>query len=119
MENQQKNNTAYAKSLGAKIRTIRESMDMTRDQVAAKMDAPCSAAILRQYEDGTRDMDVDVFFSLTKALGVTPNDLAPSQVMENATSGLGDYARLSGSNRFAIDQMIGVFLKQQRSGNAG
>ena len=35
--------------------------------------------------------------------------------MKDATSALGDYARLNGPNKRMADQMIGLFLRQQRS----
>ena len=60
-------------------------------------------------------MGVETFFAFTKALGITPNDLAPTSVMKDATSALGDYARLNGPNKRMADQMIGLFLRQQRS----
>ena len=105
--------------LGHEIQRVRESKGMTREQLVARMDSPCSETVLRQYENGKLDMNVEVFFDLTKALGVTPNDLAPRNVMENAVSGLGDYARLNGANKDAADQMIGVFLRHQRGEEAG
>ena len=105
--------------LGAELKRARESLGMTRAELAEKVSGECTEDIIRQYEDGAILMDVDALFSLTKALGITPNDITPSRVMSGAASGLGDYARLNRKNRRMADKMIGVFLQQQRADETG
>ena len=114
-DNQTKDNTDYTKQLGAAIKKIREDRFMTREQVISRMELPCSRENLRKYEDGSLRMDVEMFFALTKALCITPNDLAPKTVMDNAASALGDYARLNSRNKKVTDNMIAMFLKSQRA----
>ena len=105
--------------IGDRIRKVRESKGMTRGELAALMGGDCTEETVRQYEDGAVRMDVDTLFSVTRALGITPNDIAPGDAMASAASGLGDYARLSGKNRRMIDQMIGIFLRDQRTDGIG
>lgn len=101
-----------SQSLGGVIRHLRKSRGMTRKELAALI-GNCTEKTISQYENGTRPMEVEMYFSLVEALRVTPNELAPKHLLENAASGLGDYARLSGSNQRMIDQFIGVVLKKQ------
>ena len=114
MENQDKSNQTYFKLLGAEIRRVRESRSMTRDEVISRMENPCTKVELKEYEDGNQCMDVEVFFDLTRALCVTPNDLAPKGVMERSASALGDYSRLNNRNKRVTNDLITTFLKQQR-----
>ena len=111
MEKEEKVNT---KLLGEEIRRCRETRGMTREELTSKMKFPCSKEVLRQYENGELDMDVEVFFDLTRTLCVTPNDLTPKSVMERSASSLGDYSRLSNRNKQVIDEMMTYFLKSQR-----
>ena len=115
MENQDKHNQTCFKLVGAKIKRVRESRSMTRDQVISRMENPCSMEELRQYEDGNKNMDLEVFFDLTRALCVTPNDITPKDVMERSESGLGDYSRLNSRNKRIVDDMMVSFLKSQRN----
>lgn len=101
------------KPLGEELRRLRKSKKMTRKELAAVVGNGCSEKTISQYENGSRPMEVETYFSLVEALRVTPNDLAPSGLMENATSSLGNYARLNGRNQSLIDQFIGVVLKRQ------
>ena len=114
MQMQEKSGKTYTKSVGREIRKTRESQNMTREQLVSRMETPCSGVLLRQYENGEAVMDIEVFFDLTKALCVTPNDLTPGSVMERAASALGDYARLNRRNKSVADEMINAFLKSQR-----
>lgn len=105
------------KRVGNAIQRVRESKGMTRGELAEILGAD-EDAIMR-YEDGSVLMDVDTMFSMKKALGVTPNDIAPSNVMESAASGLGDYARLNDKGRRMADQVIAMFLRDQRAEGNG
>ena len=107
------------KRVGAEIRKVREAKGMTRKELAAILGGDCTENTVKRYEDGDIIMDVDVLFAVTAALGVTPNDIAPGEVMAGAASGLGDYARLSGKNKRMVDQMIGIVLRDQRADGIG
>ena len=94
--------------LGLALRSVRESKGMTRAELKQLMkDESCTEETIRAYEEDGVPMGVETFFAFTKALGITPNDLAPTSVMK-------DYARLNGVNKRMVDQMIGLFLRQQR-----
>lgn len=105
-------------SMGREIRRVRESKGMTREELVERLGEEYTVEAVRQYEDGSIPMGVDVLFAMTRALSITPNDITPNEVMDTAASGLGDYARLNGRNRRMVDQMIGVFLRQQRTGDS-
>lgn len=106
-----------SKRVGKAIQRVRESKGMTRGELAEILGADEEA--VTQYEDGSVLMDVDTMFSMTKALGVTPNDIAPGSVMESAASGLGDYARLNDKGKRMVDQVIAMFLRDQRAEGNG
>ena len=110
-DNMEKVNTRF---VGQEIKRCREIKGMTREELASRMRFPCTKEVLRQYEDGELDMDVEVFFDLTRTLCLTPNDLTPKGVMERSESGLGDYSRLNSRNKRVIDEMMTFFLKSQR-----
>ena len=99
-------------SFGGIIRKRRESMGLTQKQLAAAV-GNCSAKTISQYENGKCPAEVETYFSLAEALRVTPNDLAPRRLMENAASGMGDYARLNDTYQRIVDQFIGVVLETQ------
>lgn len=106
------------KTLGQALKRVRESQGMTRGELARKVSGECTAEVIRQYEDDTVPIDVTALFSLTRALGITPNDITPAPVMKTAASGLGDYAQLNRKNKRMADRMISVFLQQQRAEEA-
>ena len=106
------------RTLGQGLKRVRESQGMTRQELANKANEECTEEVIRQYEDGAIPMDVGTLFSLTKALGITPNDITPSNVMTSAASGLGDYARLSRKNKRMADKVISLFLQHQMADEA-
>ena len=105
-------NTSDSPSLGGIIRERRESMGLTQKQLAAAVGS-CSPKTISQYEKGKCPAEVETYFSLAETLRLTPNDIAPKRLMENAASGMGDYARLTVGNKRIVDQLIIGVLKIQ------
>lgn len=103
------------KPLGMRLKQVRESRGMSQRELAEAVGNHCTDKNISQYESGSRPMDADMFFSLVEALHVTPNELAPENLLRNASSGMGNYAKLDGENQWMIDQFIGVILDKQRA----
>ena len=101
--------------LGVRLKQVRESRGMSQRELAEAVGNHCTDKNISQYENGTRSMDADTFFSLAAALRVTPNELAPETLTQNAASGMSDYAKLDDENQAMIDQFIGVILGRQRA----
>ena len=99
-------------TMGGVIRQRRESMGMTQKELAEAV-GNCSPRTISLYEKGKCPSDVETYFSLAETLRLTPNDLAPKRLMENAESGMSDYARLNTSNQRIVDQLIIGVLKIQ------
>ena len=99
-------------ALGGIIKERRESMGMTQKELAAAV-GNCSPKTISLYEKGKCPTEVETYFSLAEALHLTPNDLAPKRLMENAESGMSDYARLNTGNQRIVDQLIIGVLKLQ------
>ena len=105
-------------ALGGIIRERRESMGLTQKQLAAAV-GNCSPKTISLYEKGKCPTEVETYFSLAEILRLTPNDIAPKRLMENAASGMGDYARLTVGNKRIVDQLIiGVLKIQNESAEA-
>ena len=102
--------------IGRSIRRIRESVGMSRAQLAEGIG--CTDEMIAQYEDGTRPMETTVFFSVAQTLGVTPNDFAPKSMREKAP-GLFGYAKLNGTHREIIDSVVNSFLLDERKAFSG
>ena len=59
---------------GEKIRALRESRDMSQEQLAELVGV--SKNSISRYETGTADMKSSVLFEISKVLDTTPNNLA-------------------------------------------
>ena len=103
----------YLKPVGEKIRKIRKSKGWSRRRLADAIGESCSAETVAGYEDGTKAMEMSVFFSIAEALGVTPNDLSPDFLNKTAHALPADYFRLTNGNRGKIDDVIAAFLSRQ------
>ena len=61
------------KRLGAKLREIRRQLDLTQDQMIARLNCPDEAlypASISQYERGTREPSLPVLLRYAKVAGV-------------------------------------------------
>lgn len=96
--------------IGNSIRRVRESVGMTREQLADGIG--CTDEMISQYEDGIRPLETTVFFSIVQTLGVTPNDFAPKSMREKAP-GLFGYAKLNTMHRNVIDNVVTAFLREE------
>ena len=64
--------------VGDLIRKCRENASMTQADLSEK--AGFGEKTLSRLEMGKSNMRIDTFFTLADALGVTPNDIAPSRL---------------------------------------
>ena len=64
--------------VGDLIRKCRENASMTQADLSEK--AGFGEKTLSRLEMGKSNMRIDTFFTLAAALGVTPNDIAPSRL---------------------------------------
>ena len=105
-------------SFGVVIRERRESMGLTQKELAAVV-GNCSARTISQYEKGKCPTEVETYFNLAETLRLTPNDLSPRNLLDNAASGMSDYARLNSNNQRIVDQLINGVLKIQNEATEG
>ena len=98
--------------LGNIIRRIREFNGMSRESLAQGIGGGCTPEMVSLYEEGALPMETDTFFALVKALGVTPNDLAPPSMRESAPCLFG-YGKLNESHRKLVDGVVKSFLQSE------
>lgn len=72
------NKLTHMKGLGAYIRDLRESQDVSLRELAKRLD--CSAAFLSDIELGKRHPAEDTLKSIAKELGTTVDDLVAHDV---------------------------------------
>ena len=65
---------------GEKIRALRESRDMSQEQLALLLDTTKNS--ISKYENGQMEMKISMLYKLADLFGVTPNDLTPKHILE-------------------------------------
>ena len=108
-------NKKHLSIVGKQIRRHRKSRKLTQEQLAETVGGPFSAKVLSRYEHGETQMGVSTYFEIAKALGVSPNDLAPQELVSGsmaATTPKG-YSDLDEDNKRIIDTMVSMLLKKQ------
>ena len=96
--------------VGSRIKHLRESRNMTQDDLATKFGATGNCE--SRYEMGTVTMGIDKFFTIAMALGVTPNDLCPPFVL-CGTSFDRCFYRLNEHNKRIVKEVILALLAWQ------
>lgn len=69
-------------SMGLRLKLLRESASLSQDKLAAVAGVPVSS--LRNWEQGHRVPKVDALLKLSKALGISLDDLLSSPAPEDA-----------------------------------
>lgn len=65
---------------GEKIRALRESRDMSQEQLALLLDTTKNS--ISKYENGQMEMKISMLYKLADLFGVTPNDLTPKHILK-------------------------------------
>ena len=100
--------------VGNALREYRESKGMTKARLAELMGDGCTEDDITQYEAGSIAMEFGVFFSMTHALGISPDAVRPERLCGRRVVQKG-YAKLTEESRNAIDQIISILLAQQNT----
>lgn len=106
----------YLNLVGDKIRNHRKLRKLTQEQFAETVGEPFSAKVLSRYENGKTEMGISTYFEIAKALGVSPNDLAPHELLPCSTAfeKPNRYSELDEDNKQIINTMIAMLLQKQR-----
>ena len=102
------------KLIAAELRRLREASGMTQETLVGKLGKPYTEELIAQYEDGSVEiMETGTVFAIVDALGASPMDIAPKNLMARQCleSGYGD---LNEDSRRLVDSVIGAVLKGQR-----
>ena len=70
--------------IGERIRALRESNGMSQEQLAELVGV--SKNSISKYENGQTEMKIGVYNRLVEIFGVTPNDLSPNRLVNDAYS---------------------------------
>lgn len=100
--------------VGGALREYRESKGMTKAQLAELMGDGYTEDDIAQYEAGSITMEFGAFFTMTKALGISPDTVRPERLCGRRVVQKG-YAKLTEDSRNAIDQIISILLAQQNT----
>lgn len=75
--NATKNNaeTTLPKTIGGRIRSLRDERGMTQEQLAEKIDSNCSSNTVYRYENDLVEIKTSRIIRLCEIFGVTPNYL--------------------------------------------
>lgn len=109
----------YIGDVGKQIRKQRKIRNLTQEQLAETVGGSFSAKNLSRNENGETQMGIITYFEIAKALGVSPNDLAPQELLSAsmARAGPEDYYELDEDDRKIINTMIAMLLKNRKSNN--
>lgn len=84
------------KSIGGRIRTAREKLNMKQEELAEKL--LCKREVVSYYENGNRDIKTDALIRLSEILGVSVDYLLGLSIAETKDieiSSICDYTGLS------------------------
>lgn len=110
------NNANYLNLVGKQIKKYRKSLQLTQEQLAEAVGGSFSAKALSRYEKGETQMGIGTYFDLAKALDVSPNDLAPQELLGHSemTEYPAGYLDLDTDNKQIVDMMVSMLLQKQR-----
>lgn len=101
------------REVGERMQKARKSMGLTQEQFGEKTGDKRIANRLSLYETGGDHMGMLVFFRITKALNLTPNDLAPRTLFPEGMSITDDFLSLTQEQQ----QMIRNLIRMLKEGN--
>ena len=96
----------YKYEVGNRLRKARLALGLTQKQVAERMEDPRIARMLTLYENGGDHMRMLPFFRLTKAVGLTPNDVAPSDMFARGESIIDNFLDLTLEHQDLVRSLI-------------
>ncbi len=92
--------------VGERIRKARLSLGWTQKQLSDRTDNPHIARMLTHFENGGDHMRILDFFKIVKALGLTPNDVAPSDMFTPGESVIDNFLEMSLENQDTVRRLI-------------
>ena len=92
--------------VGERIRKARLSLGWTQKQLGDRTNDPHIARMLTLFENGGDHMRMLQFFKITKAVGLTPNDVAPSDMFTPSESIIDDFLEMSIEHQDMIRRLI-------------
>lgn len=109
----------WLREVGENIAAWRKKRDLTQDVLADFLNMGFSKTDISRFENGQRQMRIGTFLAISEILRVSPNDLAPEDLVINATTqpsaGINfRYDKLNDQNKAIIRQLIEALLLQQR-----
>lgn len=100
----------FSKTLGTKIKNLREELGMNQRELAEKVGV--QAPSIAMYESGKRTPSLDVFYTLAQKLGTTTDSLlgATDQkdvfIDDDVATAFRQYASLSPKDRRVVMEVI-------------
>lgn len=88
-----------AKYVGNRIKQLRESKNMTQDELASKLDTTRQS--ISRYETGERKANQDVLFELSEIFSVTLDDFFPPRDFSSSP-----YYKLTEKEKFDIGKEV-------------
>ena len=104
------------RQVGERIRKARKSLGLTQAEIGRKTGDPGIARMLTLYENGGDHMRMLTFFKLSRTLGLTPNDLAPTELFPDDTSIIDEFLDLTAEQQDAVRLLIRT-LKRANEGH--
>lgn len=92
--------------VGERIRKARLPLGWTQKQLGDRTNDPHIARMLTLFENGGDHMRMLQFFKITKAVGLTPNDVAPSDMFAPGESIIDDFLEMSIEHQDMIRRLI-------------
>lgn len=97
--------------VGERIKNARIARRLTQTQVGELVGDPNLGRRMTMYEKGEDHMNMVAYFKICKALGVTPNDLAPRGMFPAEASFNREFLSLTEEQRKAVMIMIETLEK--------
>lgn len=117
-EEEKQYRVAQMQDLGKLIYSARTVTGMSQEELAQETCLNMSGVAVSKYENANQEMRVITFFEIAKALGVTPNDLCPPNLLcqTQQISAPKGYELLNEENRAFVGKMISALVMQQGQG---
>lgn len=97
------NNETDLKSIGERIKKARKSLNMTQDELAAKL--YCKREVVSYYESGSRDIKTDTLVKLSKILNVSVDYLLGISKVSTTDTKLKEICEYTGLSENAVKNL--------------
>ena len=115
-DNKNSQGESIKREVGERMRKARKSMGLTQEQFGERAGDARIANRLSLYDTGRDHMSMLTFFRISKALGLTPNELSPLELLPEGASVIDEFLDLTAQQQKMIRGLIRMLKEGNQSG---